>query len=424
MPQPRRRTALLALLCGFSAFFVGNLIFDPTLRAAFSPSFLSEWFRVGQVMRLAHSRYVDADKVTFEKLGRNAALGAVAGLDRYSEFLDKTAYAEQHRRSEQLFTGIGIIMQPIEGYIVVERVYAGGGAASAGLLPGDRIIAADGHDLRDAGLDDAGKYIRGVEGTSMKLSVLRLGVAEPLELTVERRTITIPTVSTYRILPDGKTAYIQLERFERRTPMEIAEAYEALRAQGADRLILDLRGNPGGVVDAAVETVGLFVPKNSPVTSLSGRSPDESESYRTPYDPKYPTTPLVVLVDAHSASASELTSGALQDHKRAVVVGTRTFGKGIVQSIYKLDDTTGLKITTAKYALPSGRTIHAVGVTPDVLVEEDADTLARRLVEEPLVKHTGGAARFTRRYGFAPDEDPVLRAAADLLAEKNHAARP
>jgi carboxyl-terminal processing protease len=416
MPPISRRAAILAVFCGFAAFALGTILSEPTLRVVFTPTFMTEWLRVGKVMRMANACFVDADKAGLEKVGRNAAIGAASSLDRYSEFLDKDAFAEQNRRSEQLFTGIGILMQPVDGLIAIERVYEGGGASAAGLLVGDRIVGADGHNLAGLPTDEASSKIRGTEGTTVKLRILRPGEAAERTFTVARRTVTVPTVTTFRMLDDGVTAHVVVDHFERKTPAEISSAVEELKTKGARRLVLDLRGNPGGLVDAAADTVGLFTPKGSLVARLAGRAKEDSEDYRTLRAPTYPEMPLALLVDAHSASSSEIVAGALQDYKRAVLVGEKTYGKGIVQSIYKLDDTTGLKLTTARYTLPSGRTIHGTGVSPDVTVEESLDDSARRYTEDSLVKHAGGATAFSRRFGYTPGPDRALATAVALLA--------
>ncbi len=415
-PPISRRLAVISVAVGFSTFALTAILTEPSMRAFFSPSFLREWLRVGKVMRLTQSRFVDEPKADFAKLGRNAAAGAAASLDRYTEYLDEAAFAEQNRLADQLFTGIGILMQPVDGLVTAERVYPGGGAEAAGLRPGDRLVAADGHDLTGLSLEDAGAKIRGAEGTSVKLRVLRAGEPAPLEFTVTRRTVTVTTVSDSKLLADGATAYVAIGNFQRKTPREVADAFDALRAKGARRLILDLRGNPGGLVDAAADTVGLFTPKGSVVARLAGRTADESETFRTRLEPAYPQTPVAVLIDGNSASASEIVAGALQDHRRAVLVGARTFGKGLVQSIYRLDDTTGLKLTTARYTLPGGRAIHGKGVMPDVPVLETAEAGSRRYAEEPLVKHAGGPDAFRARFGYAPEGDRTLNAALALLA--------
>lgn len=414
--KPNRRIALLAVGVGLSAFCVSALIGEPTLRAFFRPDFLREWIRVGRVMRLTQSRFVDEAKVGFAQLGRNAALGAASGLDRYTEYLDEPAYAEQNRRAEQLFTGVGILMQPVDGLITVERVYAGGGAEAAGILPGDRIVAADSHDLVGLPLPEAGARIKGAEGTVVNLRVLRPGDPAPRNIAVTRRTVTVPTVSSSRLMEDGATAYVAVDRFERRTPRELADAYEALRAKGANRLILDLRANPGGLVDAAADTVGLFTPEGSVVARLAGRTSGESETFRTRTAPAYPDTPVVILVDGNSASASEIVAGALQDYRRAVLVGAQTFGKGLVQSIYRLDDTTGLKLTTARYTLPGGRSIHGTGIAPDVPVPEQSGAAGRRFAEEALLAQSGGPDTFEARFGYRPEGDRVLAAALRLIS--------
>lgn len=409
------RNALLAVLAGFLAFLVTNLCARPEFRAFFSPAFLAEWFRVGEVMRIASTRYVDADKVTFEKLGRAADTGAVEGLDRYSEFLDTPAFVEQNRRTEQILTGIGISLQTVDGLVTIRKVFEGGGAEVAGLKPGDRIVGADGRDLT-ADIGDPTASLRGEEGTTVKLRIVRRGVPAPFELSAVRRAMTVPTVSEIRMLPDGVTGYLFPEHFERRTAVEVGDAIRKLTARGARRFVLDLRGNPGGLVDSAVDIVGLFVPGRSLVVSLVGRTEDVSEKYVTRSAPAFPTVPLVVLVDGNSASSSEIVAGALKDYGRAVIVGSNTYGKGIVQSVYHLDDKTGLKLTTARYTLPKGSSIHGKGVTPDIRVEESPEHRSRRFVEEGLVTLAGGPVAFEKRFGYAPAEDEALTIAMNLFA--------
>ena len=410
------RKILWVILAALLTFNTVMLLREPTLRTLFTPSFITEWFRVGRVMRLVHARHVDADKVGFDQLARRACDGAASKLDRYSEYLDEEDYAAQNRHADQLFTGIGVVMSPVDGLVCVSKLMPGGGAEAAGLLPGDRILSADGTDLTGLSLDEVGGKIRGPADTFVTLTLRRPGSVAPFEARVARRTITLSTVSESRLLPDGRTALVGVSGFEKLTPREVREAVEKHRAAGANRLILDLRGNPGGLVDAAVGVLALFCPAESVAARLEGRTEDDSHEYRTHSEPVFPKMPLVVLIDGHSASASEILAGALRDHRRAVLVGSRTFGKGLVQSIFQLDDRTGLKLTTAHYALPGGAHIHGVGVPPDVTVAETPGAAIRRLSEESLVAHGGGTEAFIRRFGYAPVGDAALETAGRILA--------
>lgn len=411
------RHLLLAATLGITAFTVGAALREPAVRAFFSPSFLTEWYRVGLVMRVVNTRYLESEAVPFDHLARNASAGAAARLDRYSEYLDATDYEAQNKHADQLFTGVGVSMRPVDGMICVERVMPGGGAETAGIRAGDRIMAADDTDLIGASLEQAAAKIKGAENTTVVLTLLRPGASERLRLEVMRRTIPLSSVTESRLLADGHTAYLLLSGFERRTPQDIEQALAPLLRAGADALILDLRGNPGGLVDAAVEVVGLFCPKQSTVVKIVGRNDDDTREYRTPRAPTHATLPLAVLVDSHSASASEIVAGALRDHGRAVLVGGRTFGKGIVQSIYSLDERTGLKLTTARYALPNGARIHGIGVTPDVTVDTTFAARVRLVTEEAQINHAGGRDTFVQRFGYTPTGDTVLTTAATLLGE-------
>ncbi len=408
----------LIVLTGCLAFTAGAAFREPAVRAWFRPSFLAEWYRVGRVMRVVNTRYLEADSAPYSQLARNASAGAAAKLDRYSEYLDDEDYAAQNKHSEQLFTGVGIIMRPVDGLICVDRALPGGGAEAAGLRAGDRIVAADGHDLTGIGLEQASTRIKGAENTDVALAIRRPGENDTRRLTVRRRTITVSTVAESRMLADGRTAYVQVSGFERRTPDEVRRALDPLLRAGATAAVLDLRGNPGGLVDAAVATVGLFCPQHTLAVKIEGRNDDDRREYRTADAPAYPKLPLAVLVDNHSASASEIVAGALRDHRRAVLVGARTFGKGLVQSIYRLDDTTGLKLTTARYTLPAGSMIHGVGVAPDVAVAESSAIAGRRAIEDAQLAYGGGAAMFRARFGYAPEGDEALRTARELLAAR------
>ena len=279
----------------------------------------------------------------------------LALLDPHTNFMRPETFA--HMREHQLgaFHGIGVIISMRGGKITVITPVEGTPAARLGLRAGDVIETIDGVSTDGMDIDEAARRLRGPEGTKVRITVSRLGLAAPLDLTIERARVASDSVR-YALMIGKDTAYIRVNDFIRSTGDEVRQALERLQKEGATRLLFDLRDNPGGMVDSAVATASVLLDPGQEVFSTKGRTADSFQDYRVPADGLHFTGPVVVLVNRGSASAAEIVAGAVQDHDRGIVVGETSFGKGVVQTIYPVRDS-GLALTTAKYYTPSGRCI-------------------------------------------------------------------
>jgi carboxyl-terminal processing protease len=281
--------------------------------------------------------------------------GMLSLLDPHTNFLRPDAYAHMRERQQGSFHGIGVIISLRGGRITVITPIEGTPAARVGLRAGDIIEAVDGQSTEGMDLDDAAGKLRGPEGSTVHITVSRPGLAEPLDLTIQRARVPADSVR-YAFMIGKDTAYIRITDFIRSTGDEVRRSLERLQSEGATRLLLDLRDNPGGIVDSAVAVSGLLLEPGQEVFSTKGRTADSFQDYRASRDGLHFQGPLVVLVNRGSASAAEIVAGAVQDHDRGLVVGETTFGKGVVQTIYPVRDA-GMALTTAKYYTPSGRCI-------------------------------------------------------------------
>lgn len=297
--------------------------------------------------------------------------GMLAALqDPYSVYYSKEAYDSMMESSKGAYYGIGVVVQqdPQTGEIIVNYPYEDGPGAEAGFLPGDIIYAVGDVLAAEHTIDEVVAMIRGEEGTWVDVDVLRQGSSEPVTLHVQRRKIETKTVA-YEML-EGKVGYVQVTQFDEVTPKQYQTALDDLLEQGMESVIVDLRDNPGGSLDAVLKMMDMMLPKGL-YTYLEDKN-GKKENYFGEQDARY-DCPMVVLVNGNSASASELFTGAMHDYKRATIVGTTTFGKGIVQQIYPLSDGSGIKVTMAKYYTPNGICIHKTGITPDEEVELEGE---------------------------------------------------
>lgn len=330
-----------------------------------------------EVLAKIEANYVDPVKP--KQLIYGAIRGMVGTLDPYSQFMDTDQYNDLETDTKGEFGGLGIRIIMDDGWLTVESPMEGTPAFRAGIKAKDRIIKIDGESTEGmTDLTQAVKKLRGPKGTSVKLEIYRPGAKEPLEFTIVRDIIVVENIRSKMFDTNGmKIGYIRLIEFREKSGEDIAAALEKLKKEGMQGLILDLRYNPGGLLKASIEVSDLFLPKDKVVVSTKGRAPGNDQEYKTTdRKVKYTDVPMVVLVNEGSASASEIVSGALQDYKRAVLVGPiingvrkKTFGKGSVQSVMELRDNTALRLTTAKYYTPSGRSIHGIGLTPDISVD-------------------------------------------------------
>ncbi|MER3446513.1 MAG: peptidase S41 [Candidatus Dadabacteria bacterium] len=334
-----------------------------------------------KVLDLIERNYVD--DVNPQKLTTSAIEGMMKTLDPYSAYLSPERYRELEIGTSGEFGGVGMEVTVENGVLTVIAPIEGTPAAKAGIKPGDQIIAIDEKSTHGMIADEAVKILRGPEGSPVKITVKSKDSEAPRDITLIREIIHVKSVES-KLLDNG-IGYVKLSQFQDKTSDELKKAIERLESKNGGilkGLILDLRNNPGGLLTEAVEVADQFVNEGL-IVSVRGRAEDQSTEYYATKKANFRSYPLVVLVNKGSASASEVVAEALQDDKRAVILGTKTFGKGSVQTIIRLEDGSGLKLTTAKFYAPSGRSISQVGVTPDVVVEngKTGDAQLERAVE-------------------------------------------
>ncbi|MCF7797518.1 MAG: S41 family peptidase [Lentisphaeria bacterium] len=325
--------------------------------------------RFEKVFRELLTRYVA--EINPEKLSNHAISSLLADLDPYSEYILKENEYRLDVLTKGQYGGIGLKLGRQNDTLVVITPMAGSPAEQRGIRPGDRIIKIDSVWTRDLSTHQAAQMVRGPAGEPVALLIKRYGVNEPLVFHLIREIIRVEDI-TYSGLVSGRVGYVKLASFSRYTAIHLEQEIHRLQQSGMTAFILDLRGNPGGLLHAALETADLFLPQNEMILETRGRLPSANKVYHTKRRPVLPETPMVVLMDGGSASASEIVGGILQDLDRAVVLGSRTFGKGLVQTVYPVDEKAILKLTTAKYYLPSGRLIQKA-VYGEGLIREDDD---------------------------------------------------
>ena len=320
-----------------------------------------------EILNRVKTDYVEP--VTDDALLEDAMRGMLAGLDPHSSYLNKEEFAEINVQTSGRFSGLGIEVQAFNGFVRVITPIDDTPAARAGIQPGDLIIKIDDTLVKGISLTEAVKKMRGEPGTRIVLTVLREGTADPLVFDMKRDIINVASVRS-RMLEPG-IAYLRVSTFSSSTGKGVAEEFRKLRKAAPDGklkgMVLDLRNNPGGLLNAAVEVSDAFLEKGS-VVSIKGRVNDANREYNATPGDLLDGKPLVVLVNGGSASASVIVAGALQDAKRALLVGSKTFGKGSVQTILPLQNDSAIKLTTARYYTPAGRSIQAEGITPDISI--------------------------------------------------------
>lgn len=306
-----------------------------------------------QVLTFVALRYVDT--LDAQALYEKAARGLVKELnDPYTELFTPKQMEEFSRNTNGRYAGIGMQITEVGGYVTIDKVFPNTPAEAGGVQEGDRIVAIDTFQAKGWKTQQAQNKLLGEVGTSVSVTFARPGVTQPIKMSFKRAEIHVPAVA-YRMMLDDRVGYIPLQRFSEQTTQDIAESVIELRKKGAKGIVIDLRDNPGGILDEAFAMSNLFLPKGKELLSVRGRG--EYQKFVAEREPLAADIPLVVLVDGGSASASEIVAGALQDYDRALVLGTTSYGKGLVQSVYNLDGGYALKITTGKWYTPSGRSI-------------------------------------------------------------------
>jgi carboxyl-terminal processing protease len=297
-----------------------------------------------------------AEPVESDRLVYGAINGMLQTLDPHSSFMDPRTYAQMRERQEGRYYGLGLTILASDGDITVTRVFEGSPAYAKGIRRGDVIARIEGEDAKGWTSDQAVRRLKGPKGTFVNIGVRRKGIDDLIPMQVMRDEITIPAVTAWFMI-DGQTGYVRIDDFAEHTEEELSDALDAMKSKGMKRLMLDLRNNPGGQLDQAIRMVNLFVPRGSMIVYTRGRVQNADQDYRASENGEFQDLPMIVMVNRNSASASEIVSGALQDYDRALVVGETTFGKALVQSVYRVSQGAGLALTTARYFTPSGRMI-------------------------------------------------------------------
>src|ERR1044071_3372039 len=282
--------------------------------------------------------------------------GMLQTLDPHSSFMDPKSYAQMRERQEGRYYGLGISIGVIDGDITVATVFESSPAYQVGVRRGDVIAKIEGDDTKGWASDRAVSRLKGPKGTKVHISVRRTGYDNLIDLNVTRDEIHIPTVPA-AVMLDATTGYIKLRDFGENTDQELGRALKDLSGKGMRRVVFDLRGNPGGALDQAIRVANRFLPRGDMIVYTRGRVANSDQDYRATEQSDYLNVPMITLVNRNSASASEIVSGALQDHDRSLIVGETTFGKALVQSVYRVSEGAGAAITTARYYTPAGRLI-------------------------------------------------------------------
>ncbi|OGW34850.1 MAG: hypothetical protein A2010_01115 [Nitrospirae bacterium GWD2_57_9] len=343
-----------------------------------------------QALELVRRNYVE--NPNSRELIEGAIRGMIAGLDPHSSYMAERAFKEMSMDIKGEFQGVGIQIGIKNALLTVIAPIEGTPGDRAGLLAGDKIMKINDEWTKDMSIEQAVDRMRGPKGTPVRLLIQREGWDKSREFKIVRDTIKVQSVKSKML--ENDIGYVKIIQFQGQTAAELEKALKELEDKGIKKLVLDMRNNPGGILDASVDVSGKFLPKDSLVVYLQGRQKSDRKDYLTTSHKEPRGYPIVVLVNAGSASASEIVAGALQDSKRALIVGTQTFGKGSVQTVFPIENGGGIRLTTAKYYTPSGRSIQNVGITPDIEVKlptvkepKDGEAVHVMVREKDLDRH-------------------------------------
>ncbi|MBI5247139.1 MAG: S41 family peptidase [Elusimicrobia bacterium] len=378
------------------------------------------------VLGFIQENYVDEPEA--QKLIYGAAAGMTRTLDPYSQFMEPEVHREMKTETEGQFGGVGLRLTVKDDWLTVQTPMPGAPAYRLGVLPNDRVLEIDGVATKDMTMSDALKALRGSPGTKVKMKLERgpedgaEGDWKTISIEITRELVKIESTLSMKL--DGGVGYLRIAEFSAKTPDDSAEAVRKLKKDGATSLVLDLRNNPGGLLSAGVEIASMFLGESKLVVYTQGRKADSRQDFAAAAKAPYPGLPLVVLINGGSASASEIVAGAMQDHKRAVVVGERSYGKASVQSLIPLPDGSGLRLTVARYYTPAGRAIHrdeknkTGGIVPDIVVPVSQDTEAKLYAQWEMIYAKDKKARSAVK---AEDmvRDEALDRAVELLKARD-----
>ena len=338
---------------------------------------------LARAMQLIRQDYVEDSKVSYKDLTYEALRGMLSSLDPHSQFMEPKDFKSMQEDTKSEFGGLGVVVAQRGGMLTVINPMEDSPCFEAGILPGDRIVKINGQTTDKLTLQEAIDLLRGEVGEKVTLTISRPATKEIKDYELTRAIVKVPSIKDAQILPDTGSArigYVRITQFNEPTAAELSKALDKLEKQGMDALVLDLRYNPGGLLNSAVDVAGEFLPDKTMVAFTRGRTP--TREYLTSHSGPRRTYPVAVLVNYASASGSEIVAGALKDLRRALLVGETTFGKGSVQSVVALPDGSALRFTTAKYFTPGKNLIHEHGVSPHIRAtltfEEEADLLRSR----------------------------------------------
>ena len=398
----RKAIIIWLIVISLTSFVLGKELYSGPKTLEKKYPLYKELELFADVLTIVQKGYVK--EVSVNDLIRGAIRGVIDSLDPHSQFLSPDAYREMKIETEGEFGGLGIEITIKDGVLTIVTPLEDTPAYRAGLKPGDRIIKIDGKTTENITLNEAVKKLRGQPGTTVDLTIMRKDKKEFIEFTIERDYIKIESVKDTQIIEEG-IGYIRVTQFQENTCPDLKKALEELSGQDLQGLILDLRNNPGGLLQDAAGVAENFISAPKLIVSTKGRLPDQNQEYRSKNKDALENIPLVVLINKGSASGSEIIAGAIKDWHRGILVGTQTFGKGSVQSVLPLRDGSALKLTTATYFTPKGIDINEVGIKPNIeihLSEEEENQLWE--------------ARIKRKEEKLPLYiDPQLQRAIDLL---------
>src|SRR5512137_2863647 len=406
-------TLLILLVIGTITLFVTGFVVGHKVAHAKSDTY-DDLRAFTRALELIRSNYVE--EPSSKDLIQGAIRGMLSSLDPHSSFMSERAYKEINMDIKGEFQGVGIQIGIKNQQLTVIAPIEDTPADRAGIAAGDKILKINDEWTKDMSIEDAVDRMRGPKGTQVTLLLFREGWDKPKDFTITRDVIKVQSVKSKML--EGDIGYVKIIQFQGKTAADVDKAMKKLEEKGMKRLVLDMRNNPGGLLDSSVDVSSLFLPKDKLVVYIQGRRKDDRKDFLAgggePRD-----YPVVVLVNTGSASASEIVAGALQDSKRAVIIGTQTFGKGSVQTVFPLDGNTGMRLTTAKYYTPSGRSIQNVGIAPDIEVKlptikdakngEAAHMIVREKdLERHLKNETVVEPEKDKKKKTAPAEDDIV----------------
>ena len=381
-----------ALVGGFSA------------RGALAQDQLDQQYRVlADALQAIESNYVG--EAESDRLVYSAISGMLQTLDPHSNFMDPNSYKQMRERQEGRYYGLGISIGAIDGDLTISQVFEGSPAYEKGIRRGDIIARIENQDTKGWTTEQAVAKLRGPKGTTVNIAIKRPAYDKLIDLPVQRDEVRMPTVPA-AVMLDATTGYIRVSDFGENTDAELGRALRDLTQKGMKRLVFDLRENPGGALDQAIKVANRFIQKGKLIVYTRGRVPNSDQDYHATESTEYTNIPMVTLVNRNSASASEIVSGALQDHDRSLIVGETTFGKALVQSVYKVSQQAGAAITTARYYTPSGRLIQRPwdGTFDDYLTYRYREQDPNKAHRSEDLKYTAAGRKVYSGGGVEPDE--------------------